>query len=158
MSTIDLATLECLTGALATMNYDVSAKDLVKFLEHIDGEGFEVRRKPKPVVEPTPEFNSITRQVLWPVGDPSLAIPAVQWPPRGITRLWATNMEPIRDVMSEVYSPSELKFVMERGASLIDASTSDEARSLWHDRGAATESSFTVDGVNYLYINNSIPF
>ena len=52
---IDLATLGVVSGALNTSSYGASASDLIKFLEYLDNEEFEVRRKPIPVIEPVIE-------------------------------------------------------------------------------------------------------
>lgn len=146
MSTIDLATLEAISGALSAMNYSASASDLVKFLEHIDGEGFIICRKIS-FVDPPPEPNS----------EPTA--PAVQWPPRALgTKLWATNMGPEREKIYPVFSLAELKRVTEQGASLIEASSESDARTFWEARSSNDEASFSIDGTNYRYIMDQIPF
>lgn len=142
---IDLATLEVIALALSATGCGASASDLVKFLEFLEGEEFEIRRKPVPVIEPTPQ--------------PQAAVPASQWPPRALaTKLWATNIDPEREKIYPVFSLAELKRVTEMGASLIEASSENDARSFWEARSPHDESSFTVDGTNYKYIMDQIPF
>lgn len=158
MSTIDLDAFEAFVEAMDDA-LSASGHDIGKVLRHLDNNGFEIKRKPNLVVNPEPEIDPITRQVLWPVGDPSLAIPSPQWPPRALgTKLWATNMDPEREKIYPVFSLAELKRVTETGANLIEASSEKDARSFWEARSPHDESSFTVDGTNYKYIMDQIPF
>lgn len=141
MSTIDLDAVDAFLTASDELSFEVSAKDCHAFFRLLDSLGWHIARKPVSVIEPA-----------------SMA-PAEPWPPRALgTKLWATNMDPEREKIYPVFSLAELKRVTEQGASLIEASSESDARSFWESRSSHDESSFMIDGTNYRYIMDQIPF
>lgn len=142
MSTIDLDAMDVFVAATEEARMDVSALNVYQVFKYLDSSGWHIARKPVSFTEPA----------IAP------ATPSKQWPPRGITRLWATDMKEDRTAWSEVSTSVDLKFVTDRGGRLISALNEDDARRCWNDRSSLEEGSFTIDGRNYLYIYDPIPF
>lgn len=147
MSLNSVDALCAVVWALDSEMSSLSLRQVLNILEHLDNNGWEVARKP------------IVR--AFTVNDPVPAPPPAeptQWPPAGISRLWATDMEPDRAAFMEVESIWELRNYAVRGATFIDALNQIDARSTWNDRPHAVRKTFHVNGSTFEYLTDEIPF
>lgn len=147
MSMVSLEALCVIVEAMDNAGTVMTLRDLVGILEHLDTAGWEIARKPT--------ARAVT--VNDPIPAPPPAEPT-QWPPAGISRLWATDMEPDRAAFMEVESIWELRSSAERGATFIDAINMDDARFTWKDRSRVVTKSFHVNGSTFEYLTDEIPF
>lgn len=147
MSMVSLEALCVFVDAMDTTGTAVALRDIVRVLEHLDSEGWEIARKPA------------ARAVT--VNDPVPAPPPAEqteWPPSGISRLWATDMEPNNESMIPVIGFNSLRRCVERGATFIEAQTSTEASQVFRDRHNAMTSTITVGEDRIPYYSDEIPF
>lgn len=146
MSAIELDAFEAFLDATGDADRELSAREVGLILRHLYDAGWRITRVPEPEQPHAAE----------PIARPHHA-----WPPAGLaTKLWAIDMDPDRDQCMQIESIFELMRVTERGASLIAADSSTDARVYWknrnpNDRGDAE---FTVNGVTYQYHSDLIPF
>src|SRR6266568_1507121 len=122
MSTIDLDAFEAFVDAMNELSGVASGWDIGRVLRHLDNNGWQITRKP--IAPPEP--------IEVPIATPQH--PAHVWPPSGVTRLWATNMETDPTAFTQVESIWELNRMAERGATFIDALNESDARLTFTDR------------------------
>lgn len=133
--------------ALDSAGQTLSLRDTLGILQVLDNNGWEISRKPT------------ARAVT--VNDPVPAPPPdepTQWPPAGISRLWATDMEPDRAAFVEIESIWELRAMAERGATFIDDLNYIDAISISNNRSHAVKKTFRVNDSTFEYLTDEIPF
>lgn len=145
MSMVSLEALCVFVDAMDTTGTVMTLRDIVTILEHLDGAGWEIARKPQAravtINDPVPAPD-----------DPS------RWPPIGIAKLWATDMEPHREVVVLVNSAAVLRQFSERGATFVEAPTKGLAVTVFLDRHKLPSGAFTIGEDRFPYYSDDIPF
>lgn len=149
MSLNSLDALCALVDAIDSETNLLPLRRIVSILERLDNEGWEIARKPT--------ARAVTVNDPVPVPAPQLAEPT-QWPPAGISRLWATDMKPDRGAFMEVESIWELSRADERGVTFIDAINENDARLTWDNRLNAVKKTFHIYGATFECLTGDIPF
>ena len=148
MITIELDAFEAFLDAMANADRDISAREIGLIVRHLYDAGWRITRATEPeqpaavpTIEATPNSTA--------------------WPPAGLTtKLWAIDMYPDHDQCVQIESIFELMRVTERGASLIAADSSTDARVYWKNRHPDRhgDAEFTINGETYRYQSDLIPF
>lgn len=143
MSMIGLDAMEAIMEATESL-YGVSARDMVKMFRHLDDNGWQLIRKPEPIVEPTPE--------------PPVAAMVISPSVFGNLHLW--TLSHIAGEAIHITSEEELLFAVQDNRILAEGQTEKEAMAILKNPDSSLWDHQTVmlDGRSYEYLTNNIPF
>lgn len=138
--------------ALAHENEEIrmSARDMISVLRNLDYSGWQLTRKPEPIVDPVPAQppEPVEAMVIKPE-------PRPEWLPIKIMGLW--GMTATGHIMALTLK-SDIEVWKRDGLVIVEADSLVDAKRVFNILPSTTVEYFELDGKTYEYRSDMIPF